>query len=93
MKSGSNQFKADQDLEFCSMCGAVAGDYWQTRPIRPVLLRFRPRFGDITHRWTICDECDEGLRNLNRRHIPSSAVRRRLSISTRKPKLLIIRPR
>lgn len=31
--------------------------------MRPVLLRLRPRPGDVTRFWIICDECDEGLQN------------------------------
>jgi hypothetical protein len=52
---------------FCEMCGSVTGDFWQTRPSRPVVLKIKPRFNDIFHAWTICDECFEGLLCLNRR--------------------------
>jgi hypothetical protein len=48
------------------MCGAAAGDFWQTRPARPVLLRRNPRPGDTKHICVLCDECFEGLRGLNR---------------------------
>ena len=66
MKSGSEQFDKATRTEFCSMCGAVANDFWQTRPTRPVVLRLRPRFGDIGQFWVLCDECDEGVRRLSR---------------------------
>lgn len=49
------------------MCGAVNGDFWQTNPSRRVVLFVKPRAGDIFHRWTICDECHEGLLGLNKR--------------------------
>ena len=62
------------------MCGAVAGDLWGTRPTRPVVLRVRPRFGDMGQFWILCDECDEGLRGLNRRH----QLRRQDSDETRR---------
>jgi hypothetical protein len=64
MKSGSNQSNQGTEIEFCSMCGAIAGDLWQTRPTRPVVLRVRPRAGDIGQFWILCDECDEGLQGL-----------------------------
>lgn len=63
--SKSNQ---GTEIEFCSMCGAIVGDFWQTRPTRPVMLRQRPRPGNIGEFWIICDECDEGLRSLSRQH-------------------------
>jgi hypothetical protein len=66
MKNGSSQFDKKTEIEFCTMCGAVRGDFWQTRPVRAVLLRLRPRYNDVTQSWVICDECDEGLRSLNR---------------------------
>lgn len=47
----------------CSMCGAIAGDVWETKPTREVQLRLRPRHGDATHLWIVCDECHEGLQN------------------------------
>ena len=50
---------------FCEMCGAVAGDYWQTYPTKPVLLGVTPRAGDPGKLWTICSECFDGLRELN----------------------------
>jgi len=65
MKSGSGQFNKETEIEFCSMCGATRGDFWQTRPMRLVLLYSRPRNGDIKNYWILCDECDEGLRSLN----------------------------
>jgi hypothetical protein len=49
----------------CSMCGAVAGDVWETEPTRQVLLQLRPRYGDESHSWSICDECSEGLENIS----------------------------
>ena len=45
----------------CQMCGAVDGDFWETRPERRVVLSVKPRAGDISHAWAICDECHEGL--------------------------------
>jgi len=63
MKSGLNQFDQKTKIEFCSMCGAIAGDFWQTEPKRIALLRLCPRHDDITQSWTLCDECDEGLQN------------------------------
>ena len=56
---------ADRETEIkaCSMCGAIASDVWETRPTRSVLLRLRPRPGDVTSIWIICDECEEGLQN------------------------------
>ena len=64
MKNGSNQFDREVDGKACSMCGAIAGDVWETKPTRQVLLYLRPRHGDTTHLWVICDECDEGLQNI-----------------------------
>ena len=61
MNISLNQFEQEIKHEFCSMCGALNGDFWETRPKRHVLLRRRPRFGDTTQFWMICDECDEGL--------------------------------
>lgn len=49
---------------FCQMCGAVAGDYWQTRQTRPVILSVRRRAGDPGVLWTLCNECHEGLRSI-----------------------------
>lgn len=66
MKNGLNQFNKKTEVEVCSMCGATDGDFWQTRPMRAVLLRSRPRYGDIKNHWILCDECDEGLQGLNR---------------------------
>ena len=66
MKNGSNQSDQETTIKVCSMCGTADGDHWQTRPTRPVALRLCPRYGDITQFWIICDECDEGLRSLNR---------------------------
>src|ERR1051325_6951290 len=54
---------------FCEMCGAVPGDYWSTRPTRPIILSVRPRAGDPLHAWRICDECHEGLRSLWRSRV------------------------
>jgi hypothetical protein len=64
MKTGSRQ--SDYEMTVCSMCGAVGGDFWQTRPTRPILLRRHPRPGDTKHICVLCDECFEGLRGLNR---------------------------
>jgi hypothetical protein len=63
MKIDSNLFESIPEIEFCPMCGAIRGDFWQTRPMRPVLLCSRPRYGDIKNCWIICDECAEGLQN------------------------------
>jgi hypothetical protein len=63
MKSGSNQ---SNQRTVCSMCGAMVGDFWQTRPTRPVVLRLHPRPGDLGQVWILCDECHEGLRGLHR---------------------------
>ena len=54
---------------FCSMCGAGAGDFWQTRSNRLVVLSVKPRVGDIFQSWTICNECHGGLLAL-RNEIP-----------------------
>ena len=56
---------ADRDIEIktCSMCGAMSGDVWETKSTRQIRLYLRPRRGDVTHLWVICDECDEGLQN------------------------------
>ncbi len=51
---------------FCNICGAVAGDRWQTRPTKPVVLSLRTRVGDPLVAWTICNECHEGLQELAR---------------------------
>ena len=64
MKNGLNQFNQKTEVEFCAMCGAIAGDFWETRPIQAVTLRLLPRHGDITQRWILCDECNEGLRGV-----------------------------
>src|SRR5271157_5013677 len=64
MKTGSKQ--SDYKMTVCLMCGAASDDFWQTRPARRVLLRRRPRPGDVKNICTLCDECEEGLRSLNR---------------------------
>ena len=53
-------------MTVCSMCGSAAGEFWQTRPARRVVLRRCPRPGDAKHIWVLCDECEEGLPSLNR---------------------------
>ncbi len=63
MKNGLNHSEQENPAEFCSMCGAVDGDFWETRPARFVLLSRRPRYGDSAHSWILCDECDKGLQN------------------------------
>lgn len=63
MKSGLNQFDKKTGIEFCSMCGAIHRDSWETQPMRTVELRSRPRQGDVTQFWVICNECNEGLQN------------------------------
>ena len=81
MKNGLSQFdKLDTtktNFDLCSMCGAKQDDYWETQPIRPVLLRVRPRYKDVSHLWTICDECDEGLQKItsSRRRVRMGAAR------------------
>lgn len=47
----------------CSMCGSIVGDAWETKPTRRDQLLLRPRQGDATHLWIVCDECNEGLQN------------------------------
>ena len=64
MKTGSKQ--SDYKTTACLMCGAASDDFWQTRPARRILLRRRPRPGDVRNICTLCDECEEGLRSLNR---------------------------
>ncbi len=66
MKNGSNQFNNKTEIEFCAMCGAIDGDFWQTQPTRSVTLRLRLRYGDIAQSWILYDECNEGLVSLNR---------------------------
>lgn len=66
MKNGLNQSNENSKKEFCSMCGAIRGDFWETRPARAVLLQLRPRYGDTSQYWIICAECDEGLKSLIR---------------------------
>ena len=61
MKNGLSQFNKKTEIKFCSMCGAIDGDFWETRPMRTVLLHSRPRYLDIGQCWVLCDECDEGL--------------------------------
>ena len=63
MKNGLSQSNGKKDLEFCAMCGATSGDFWQTQPSRSVLLYSRSRWGDTTQNWIMCDECDKGLQN------------------------------
>ena len=63
MKNGLKQFSETIETKFCSMCGAIAGDFWETEPSQFVVLNLRPRVGDIKTLWIICDECDEGLQN------------------------------
>ena len=48
---------------FCSMCGSMEGDFWQTNPNQGVALSIKPRAGDLLQSWMICDECNEGLQN------------------------------
>jgi hypothetical protein len=50
-------------MVFCEMCGARSGDGWTTHPSRKVALSVKPRAGDASCHWTICDECQEGLQN------------------------------
>ena len=59
----STKFNQRTEDKFCSMCGAISGDFWETQPTHSVVLRQRPRLGDTTRLWIICDECDEGLQN------------------------------
>ena len=66
MKNGLNQFDMNSETDFCDMCGAKNADSWQTCPTRAIVLNLRPRYGDIGQLWTLCDECDEGLKSLNR---------------------------
>lgn len=63
MKNGLNQFDKKIESDFCSMCGAEAGDLWQTYRTRIVKLLLRPRYEDLTQNWILCDECYEGLQN------------------------------
>lgn len=63
MKNGLNQFDKKIEIEFCSMCGAIRGDFWQTKPTRACQLLWRPRYSDTSQYWTLCDECNEGLQN------------------------------
>jgi hypothetical protein len=65
MNSGLNLFDNSPEIEFCSMCGATNGDFWETQTARTIILRLQPRYGDIAQNWIICDECDEGLQGLN----------------------------
>lgn len=53
--------------DYCEMCGSRHGDTWETRPTRPVRLSVEPRPGDPLVPWTICDECYEGLKGIERR--------------------------
>ncbi len=62
-----NSCELKLESEHCAMCGARAGDYWETRVTRPVKLELRSRAGDAPHCWTICDECHEGTQRLQRR--------------------------
>ena len=63
MQTELNQSDKRFTAESCVMCGAAGGDFWQTRTAREVVLRWRPRYGDLTRSWIVCDECDEGLQN------------------------------
>lgn len=63
MKSGLSQSEERVVIGVCSMCGALPGDFWETRPRRKVVLRLKPRHSDFKRIWTICDECDQGLQN------------------------------
>lgn len=55
----------DREVEnkVCFMCGAIAGDFWETKPTRHALVRLYPRPGDATHFCVMCDECEEGLQS------------------------------
>ena len=68
MKNGSNLsnslYSVNYNSEFCSMCGAIEGDFWETESFRSVRLHLRPRYKDASHKWIICDECDEGLQSM-----------------------------
>ena len=46
------------------MCGAVECDFWETQPAKPVVLTIKPRVGDFSHAWPVCNECDAGLSGL-----------------------------
>ena len=59
MKNGLEQ----SGNKFCSMCGAIDGDFWQTEPFRACQLKSNPRDGDVMQNWMLCDECYEGLQN------------------------------
>ncbi len=63
------------NVKFCSMCGAINRDFWETRPTKSVVLNLRPRYGDIGQFWLICDECDEGLQNLTNQNDSASSRR------------------
>ncbi len=62
-----------QNQEVCTMCGATAGDVWETEPERTVRLVVGSRFWDIPlasvgtkELTTLCDECSEGVAGLRR---------------------------
>jgi hypothetical protein len=54
------------------MCGATDGDFWETSPSRRIILAVKPRAGDVSHAWVICDECHEGLLELRAKQSSSS---------------------
>ena len=66
-------FNSVNPTPFCEMCGATAGDRWNTRPSRCIVLARRPRAGDPLHAWIICDECNEGLIGLRRQREASKS--------------------
>ena len=48
-------------LSFCQMCGAIDGDEWETCPGKEVIFSPQPR--SIFEKWTLCNECNDGLQN------------------------------
>lgn len=66
MKSGLNQSDQKFEVEFCSMCGAKRGDFWETLPTRAIQIKLRSRYGDIGQKWMLYDECYQGLQDLKK---------------------------
>jgi hypothetical protein len=49
---------------FCTMCGAVNGDLWETHSSRPIVLLIKPAAYGSSRSLTMCNECFEGIKGL-----------------------------
>ena len=55
----------------CESCGASADEPWETDAVRFTILRLsleKPIHHELEGIRILCDECEEGLQQLHRRH-------------------------